>query len=159
MSDTDALDERLCAVERALTDDDSGLTDLRDAAELTREIEALAGRIDDVEDRLDELDAATQALRGYVGNVRSVNESVERRADAALAKAESVEAESGQPKSASAPDARPTRVCDCEHAHERDSGRGVESEHNVRGTGRKHPRDSESEREDLGLLARIVEAL
>jgi predicted transcriptional regulator len=92
-SDTDALDERLRAVERALTENDGDLTGLRDAAELTRELESLSARLDEVDERLDELDAATQALRGYVGNVRAVNESVERRADAALAKAEALEAE------------------------------------------------------------------
>jgi chromosome segregation ATPase len=92
MSDDDELDRRLRAVERALTDGDSDLTDLRDAAELTRELERLAARLDAAEECLDELDAATQALRGYVGNVRAVNQSVERKADAALAKAESVEA-------------------------------------------------------------------
>lgn len=91
MSDADELDRRLRAVERALTDDDSDLTDLRDAAELTREVERLAARLDAAEECLDELAAATQALRGYVGNVRAVNQSVERRADAALAKAESLE--------------------------------------------------------------------
>ncbi|NEU57549.1 hypothetical protein [Halorussus sp. MSC15.2] len=93
MSDHDALDERLRAVERTLTDDDCDLTDLRSAAELTGSVETLAERLDDAEDRLDELDAATQALRGYVGNVRAVNDSVERRADAALAKAETLESE------------------------------------------------------------------
>jgi hypothetical protein len=92
MPDADELDRRLRAVERALTDGDSDLTDLRDAAELTREVERLAARLDAVEERCDELDAASQALRGYVGNVRAVNQSVERRADAALAKAESLEA-------------------------------------------------------------------
>jgi hypothetical protein len=150
MSDANALDERLRAVERALTDDDSDLTDLRDAAELTREIETLAGRFDDAEERLDELDAATQALRGYVGNVRAVNESVERRADAALAKAESVETKLDEPRPESRGDARPPRVCDCERGHVRHSPR--------RGT-RERPTDFESEREDSGLLARIAEVL
>jgi hypothetical protein len=44
-----------------------------------------------VEKRVAELEAATQALRGYVGNVRSVNERVEERADAALARAEELD--------------------------------------------------------------------
>ncbi|WP_135827952.1 DUF7310 family coiled-coil domain-containing protein [Halorussus halobius] len=109
MSDDDALADRLDAVERALTDEDLSVPDLGDAAELTREVESLSARLDDIEDRLDDLDAATQALRGYVGNVRAVNDEVERRADAALAKAESLEAdldalESERPD---APDASP----------------------------------------------------
>jgi len=151
MSDANALDERLRAVERALTDDDSDLTDLRDAAELTREIETLADRLDDAEDRLEDLDAATQALRGYVGNVRAVNESVERRADAALAKAESVESELGesefgefrpeQARTSPTGKDRRIRTCDCE----------CDRSHDVE--------DADSDREDSGLLARIAEAL
>ncbi|WP_435179681.1 DUF7310 family coiled-coil domain-containing protein [Halorussus sp. AFM4] len=90
-ADTERLDRRLRAVERALTDDDRPLADLRDAAELARDLERLAERVDDAAERLDDLDAATQALRGYVGSVRAVDESVERRADAALATAEAVE--------------------------------------------------------------------
>lgn len=95
MPDCDALDDRLRAVERAVTDADSNadLGALRDAA-------ALAERLDDVEDRLDAveedvqaLDAATQAVRGYVGEVRHVNRTVEERADAALARVERLEAE------------------------------------------------------------------
>lgn len=93
MTDPETLDERLRAVERALTGDDD-LADLRDAAQLRRDLDALADRTDELEERADELDAATQALRGYVGSIRAVNESVERRADAALAKAESLEEES-----------------------------------------------------------------
>lgn len=98
MSDHDALDERLRAVERALTETDTDLTDLRDAAELTRELDALAARLEAVEERVDDLDAATQALRGYVGNVRAVNRSVEQTADAALSKVETLESESRQSK-------------------------------------------------------------
>ncbi|WP_276300571.1 DUF7310 family coiled-coil domain-containing protein [Halorussus lipolyticus] len=156
MSDFDALDERLRAVERALTDHDSDLTDLRDAAELTREVERLADRLDDAEERLDGLDAGTQALRGYVGNVRAVNESVERRADTALAKAEEVEAElDGIDASASAnadaeprpvAPSHPTRPCGCERDPRRIASCPARSE-------------SDAERKDAGLLARIAAVL
>lgn len=112
MPDLDTLDERLRAIERALTDDDRDLTDLRDAAELTREVESLRERLDRAEDRLDELDAATQALRGYVGSVRAVNETVERRADAALAKAEALEANRAGDSKNRPPKAEGT--CECE---------------------------------------------
>ncbi|WP_135825612.1 DUF7310 family coiled-coil domain-containing protein [Halorussus ruber] len=158
MSDRDTLDRRLRAVERALTDDDSDLTDLRDAAELTREVERLAGRLDDAEERLADLDAATQALRGYVGNVRAVNESVERRADAALAKAESVEArldeaepgESGPDDSAAEkPASRRLRTCKCECRCDRER----------RSRTGERASDTPPESDDSGLLVRISRRL
>lgn len=74
--DRDSIDRRLDAVERALTEDEP----------LDRD-----DRLDEVETRLVELEAAVQALRGYVGSVRAVNEEIERRADHALCKAEAVE--------------------------------------------------------------------
>ena len=49
---------------------------------------ALAARLTTVERRLDDLDAVVQSIQGYVGTVDAVNESVERRANAALAAAE-----------------------------------------------------------------------
>lgn len=46
---------------------------------------ALERRLDDLVERVERQEAAVQALRGYVGNVRAVNREVERCADAALA--------------------------------------------------------------------------
>ncbi len=74
--DRDSLSRRLDAVERALSEEEP----------LER-----ADRLDDLETRVAELEAAVQAIRGYVGEVRAVNEDVERRADRALRKAEAVE--------------------------------------------------------------------
>ena len=85
--DDDRLEERLCAVERALTGTDDTVADLDDEASASAEREELSSRLDDLEARVEELEAATQALRGYVGSIRSVNQAVERRADLALAKA------------------------------------------------------------------------
>lgn len=87
----DTLEARLEAVERALTDGETAVAELDDAAALNTELAAANERLDDLENRLTEVEAATQALRGYVGNVRHVNEEVERRADAALATVESLE--------------------------------------------------------------------
>jgi hypothetical protein len=90
MSETD-LDARLDAVERALTDDETDLTDVREAAALAATVEDLEARVDDLEETVAELDAGLQAVRGYAGNVRAVNREVERRASAALAKVETLE--------------------------------------------------------------------
>lgn len=86
------LSERLDAVERALTDGDADLAGIREATALAEDVERLEERIDDLEATVEELDAALEAVRGYAGNVRAVNRDVERRASAALAKAEALEA-------------------------------------------------------------------
>lgn len=90
MSDIETLSERVSTLERTVTDGE--MPSIQEDAELRRTTADLAGRMDDFEAELDELDAAVQALRGYVGNIRAVNDDVERRADAALAKAETAEA-------------------------------------------------------------------
>jgi len=88
----DALRERVETLERAVTDGDHDLSAFADEAEAVDRLDTLESRVDAFEDRIEELEAATQALRGYVGNVRSVNADIEQRADAALAKVESLEA-------------------------------------------------------------------
>ncbi|MFC6951701.1 DUF7310 family coiled-coil domain-containing protein [Halorubellus litoreus] len=81
--------DRLAAVDDALVDESSedagangsGSGGGRDGAPSDAEVAALA-------DRVAELEAAVQALRGYAGSVRAVNDRVEERADAAVATAE-----------------------------------------------------------------------
>ncbi|WP_123539069.1 DUF7310 family coiled-coil domain-containing protein [Halosimplex salinum] len=90
MSERD-LEARLDAVERALTDDGTDLTDLRETSGVVDDLADLERRVERIESRLDELEAGLQAVRGYAGNVRAVNREVERRASAALAKAEALE--------------------------------------------------------------------
>ncbi|WP_459192672.1 DUF7310 family coiled-coil domain-containing protein [Halosimplex sp. J119] len=91
MSERD-LDARLDAVERALTDDETDLSELRASAEEAGDVADFESRLAELESRVDELEAGLQAVRGYAGNVRAVNREVERRASAALAKAETLEA-------------------------------------------------------------------
>jgi hypothetical protein len=90
MSERD-LDARLNAIERALTDDDADLSDLRQTTAALDDLDGLESRVTEIESRLDELEAGLEAVRGYAGNVRAVNRDVERRASAALAKAETLE--------------------------------------------------------------------
>jgi hypothetical protein len=89
--DLDDLATRLAAVERALTDGDTPVADLDDAETLDQRLTALETAVADLTDRVAELEAASSALRGYAAGVRAVNEDVERRADLALAKAETIE--------------------------------------------------------------------
>lgn len=87
----DDIEDRLAAVERALTEADTDLPELADDAELTKRVDELERELDAVDERIEELDAALQAVRGYVGSIRSVNEDVEARANAAVAGVESLE--------------------------------------------------------------------
>lgn len=69
----DTLEARLSAVERAVTDERS-----------TVQRPDVTDRLDEIESRIRDLEAATQALRGYVGDVKARDDRVERRADAPL---------------------------------------------------------------------------
>ncbi|MES3517787.1 MAG: hypothetical protein PPP58_09005 [Natronomonas sp.] len=75
--ESESLRRRLDAIERAVGGDGS--------------IEERTDRIDELEARVAELEAATQAIRGYVGTVKHVNEEIERRADLALRKVATLE--------------------------------------------------------------------
>lgn len=87
----DALAERLAAVERALGEDGAACADPAFDADCADRLEDLEDDVDELEAEVGELQAAVQAVRGYVGSVRAVNDEVEQRADAAMAKAEAVE--------------------------------------------------------------------
>lgn len=91
MTDVETLAERLRTVERAVTDGTTEFPEVTELAELENRMDTVEQRIDDIDERTAELEAATQALRGYVGNVRTVNEDVEQRADAALAATDRLE--------------------------------------------------------------------
>lgn len=93
MPDRERLDRRLRAVERTLTGDDHDLETLTETGDIARRVEQLESELESATARIEELEAATQALRGYVGNVRSVNQDVERRADAAIAAVDRLEDE------------------------------------------------------------------
>jgi len=91
MTDVETLAERVSTVERAVTDGECEFPDATELSEIERRLATVEDRLDELTERVDELDAATQAVRGYVGNVRSVNEDVEQRADTALAATERLE--------------------------------------------------------------------
>ncbi|MFC6836510.1 DUF7310 family coiled-coil domain-containing protein [Halomarina ordinaria] len=90
-SKADALVARVDALERALTDG-RDLPDLAPEADRAARLAAVETRLDDLDDRLADVEAATRAVRGYVGQVRHADREVERRADAALAAVEELEA-------------------------------------------------------------------
>lgn len=85
MSDVERLDERLTAVEQTVVDGDYELAELEDLAAAVDDLERIERRLDDIESRLADLESRSQAVEGFVGNVRSVNDEVEQRADTAIA--------------------------------------------------------------------------
>lgn len=98
-TDLSTLESRLDAVERALADETHAPSSRRsdagpDApAETTPSpdgttVEDLERSIADLERRVSDLTAELDAVRGLLGGVRAVDESVERRADLALAAVE-----------------------------------------------------------------------
>jgi hypothetical protein len=111
------LEERLAAVERVVTDGDHDCAALAEGAATADRVAELESDIEELTDRVAELEAATQALRGYVGNVRSVNDEVEQRADTALETARAArravegtgpQEDSGDPAGADTDDPGPT---------------------------------------------------
>ncbi|MFC6975573.1 hypothetical protein ACFQL1_14410 [Halomicroarcula sp. GCM10025709] len=91
MADSETLSERVSAVERAMTDGEQTLPEAGAVAEVEPRVADIETRLADLDERVTELEAATQALRGYVGSIKSVNEDVEQRADAALAAVDRIE--------------------------------------------------------------------
>jgi len=91
MTDIETLAERLRTVERAVTDGTTEFPEVTELAEVESRVDTVEQRVEEIDERTAELEAATQALRGYVGNVRSVNDEVEQRADAALAATDRLE--------------------------------------------------------------------
>lgn len=87
----DQLEARIEALERAVTEGDHDLSELAAEGEAQERLATVEAELGDLTERVAELEAATQALRGYVGNVRAVNRDIEQRADVALAKVESLE--------------------------------------------------------------------
>jgi hypothetical protein len=85
------LDERLAAVERAVTDDDLEPAALSDAATVERRLDAVEDRLDAMAERLAAAEAGVDAVRGHVGHERSTVDDVERTATTALATARRVQ--------------------------------------------------------------------
>lgn len=93
MTDIERLAQRVDTIERAVGDGTHEFPAIEEVSQLTDRIETIETRLDRLEEQTTELDGATQALRGYVGNIRSVNERVEQRADAAIAATDRLERE------------------------------------------------------------------
>ncbi|RDZ54720.1 hypothetical protein C5C07_04135 [Haloferax sp. Atlit-4N] len=157
------LAARLDAVERTITDGDADFSSLEDLASVERRVSELESAVESLTERLDEVDAATQAVRGYLGGVRAVNEDVERRANAALAKAESLEAdlvdETASPAPSQSADTLAAEAAS--HAERPADGRGgtPRREPSTRATDSRAADSRAADSADRGLAARLRDAL
>ena len=85
------LDDRVRALERAVTARDDPPEPLPDVADVSATAADLEDRVGHLESRVQDLAARQQAVEAYVDRVEHVNESIERRADAALAAVDRLE--------------------------------------------------------------------
>ncbi|WP_254537309.1 DUF7310 family coiled-coil domain-containing protein [Halomarina litorea] len=143
-----ALAARVAALERALTgDDDTG------CGTPDPDTDAIEERLDRLEARVGDIDAALLAVRGYVGQVRHVNREVERMAEAALATAERAADRPHADADADAPRTAPLRA---------PNGDPVDAD--AAQTGVTEPPDADHDAEEstddaVGLLSRVRGAL
>ena len=96
MPERRTIDDRLSALERRLDDRAAGKAESQtdpQTAETNDEstTQQLEARVASLEAEIADLEAGLQAVRGYVGSVERVNESVEQRANAAIAAVERLE--------------------------------------------------------------------
>ncbi len=150
MSDDD-LAERLRAVERAVTDGDTAVSDLSDAAAVHDRLDGVEAELTDLAERLDALDATVQSLHGYVGDLEAVNERVQRRADAAREAVERFEAQQSRP---------PRAARDTAHEGRADADESADATHHDGPSSAIAPAlDTESSEDDDSLLDRVRESL
>ncbi|WP_435195709.1 DUF7310 family coiled-coil domain-containing protein [Natronomonas sp. EA1] len=153
-----SLEERLAAVERALTESETPPAALADAAELDDRLTAVEERLDALETALADLDAGLQAVRGYAGSIRATNREVERRADAALATAEELERRLADDARTRRPvDDAPTRRPVDDAPVMRADGKHTETAHPPEPDRTFEP--PEPEEEEPGPLSRLRDAL
>lgn len=91
MTDIERIEQRLAAVERTVTGDDFDLEELRQLSEFVDELEAVRDRLDDLAERVADVEGDVEALGGYASEVESVNTDVERQAYAAYATVDRLE--------------------------------------------------------------------
>jgi len=91
MTTIEQLEQRVAAIENTVTDGDVEFEEVSDITELVKEVQNMSERLETLERRLVEIEGATQSLEGYLGNVRSVNQETEDRADAAIAAVDRLE--------------------------------------------------------------------
>lgn len=96
------VDDRVRALERAVTERDDPAAPIPAIADVNRTVKNLDERVSELETLVADLAARQEAVEAYVDRIEHVNESIERRADAALAAVDRLETTRGPPTASSA---------------------------------------------------------
>lgn len=157
------LDERIRALERALTERDDPPVPVPAVSDVSSDVATLEDRVDLLESSVADLDARQQAVEAYVDRVDHVNETIERRADAALAAVDRLEStlrEESHATAAQASDATPAPSSDATpEAGVVQIAPSTTQPHPVHVTDASSTTDDSDERDESvpdGLLARIL---
>lgn len=94
------IDDRVRALERALTERDDPAGPIPDITDVNATANEFDDRVSALESRMADLTARQQAVEAYVDRIEHVNESIERRADAALAAVDRLEPSEERPPAA-----------------------------------------------------------
>ena len=151
------LEDRVRALERAVTERDDPPEPLPDVADVAATAADLEDRVGSLESRVQDLAARQQAVEAYVDHVNHVNESIERRADAALAAVDRLESAT-QRDSPTNPAAEPPSTPEYEPSEHAVDPTAERSRHphvtDAAGTGAASEEELDSTTD--GLLARLV---
>jgi len=91
MTSIDQLEQRLTTVERTLTDSSYDLDELSEMVDAVERLAELESRMERIESRLATVEGRTECVEAYMGDIESVNESVEQQADMAIASVDRLE--------------------------------------------------------------------
>jgi len=91
MDRIEQLEQRVAAIERTVVDGEHTIDELDDLETLLRAVDKLTSDVEAMEQRLLKLESGLEALEGCVGNIQSVNESVEQQAGVAIVSAKRAE--------------------------------------------------------------------
>lgn len=152
------IDDRVRALERAVTERDDPAGPIPDIADVNASAIDLDERVSDLESRVSDLAARQQAVEAYVDRIVHVNESIERRADAALAAVDRLET-SGVRHSAStsAAELRPSKDDQGEQQSDPAAGESLASHvTDAARFGAATDQDEDADSGAEGLIARLV---
>lgn len=87
----DELTARVRALERAVSDQSDPPAPIPDVASVSTDVADLTARLDRLETSIDDLVARQQAIEAYADHINHVDDTIKRRADAALAAVDRLE--------------------------------------------------------------------
>lgn len=153
------IDDRVRALERAVTERDDPAAPIPAIADVDATTVDLGERVSELETQVADLAARQEAVEAYVDRIEHVNESIERRADAALAAVDRLETTRERP-TASSPTVDSRAPKHDPEEQRSDTGGGSHAPHvSDAATIRTTTGEDKNENDDSGsdgLIARLV---